>query len=452
MALVLERFFRFTTYLEEVSLICSDAERQLVNFLTELLNQVDERYINRARRILSIPKPSEAEESDAIESLILAAAHMDTLLSETEVFPRQRPPLEVYDFLEKAFPEVLPNGWQLALALLPIYNFAADPDLTERLKKRLGWMPEQPPKHVVLYLAEIERNNPTMWALLAHEMGHALGEAKEIWQTVYVSQTPQKVERPYWITEFVTDNIAIKVLGPAYLCAFALVTLLDDNPTHYSDSHPALYKRLEMLKQELDLMGVLEGRTKEVVDGYYQLVLERIGDKLPDADWKYNWDDLFRRIGKTVNMKIKRGRKFSEQDRKRSEFLADLLQKGTPISSFLDEKRCRSINEKAKQLLGDLKETTTVNRQNRLGEFKGRLNEIIDDFVEESTDPIWVLNAGWLDRWGKIKERDPGLESLSDWQEWLRKTDTILKKSVEAISIHEKLRRNKDAPQRASNY
>ena len=450
LALATERFSRFTTYLDEVSLICSDAELQLVDFLKGSLHRIDEREIKGAERILK-PEPTEQEERYAARFLILATYHMDLLLSETEVFPRQRPLLEVYDFLEKAFPEVLSNGWQLIVVLWHIYNFAADPYLAARVKKALGWMPEQPAP-VVLYLAEIERYTPTMWVLLAHEMGHALDEAKEIGQSVSVSQEPLIAARPYWVTELVADCIAVKVLGPAYFCAFASLALLDYNPAHYSDSHPALYKRLEMLKRELESTGVLEGRTKEVVDGYYQLVLERIGDKLPDADRKCNWDDFFRRIGKAVNMKIKKDRKFSKQDRKRSEFLADLLQKGTPISSFLDEKRCRSINEKAKQLIGDLKETSTVNRQNRLGKFKGRLKEIIDEFVEESTDPIWVLNAGCLDRWGKIKERDAGLESLSDWQKWLRKTDTILKKSIEAIVIHEKLRRNKDAPQRASNY
>lgn len=449
LALVLERFFRFSTYLDEVSLICSDAELQLVAFFHELLRQVNEREIKRAARILSLPELADGDEADAIESLISAVAHMDILLLETEIFPRQRPPLEVYDFLEKAFPGVLSKEWQIAIVLWPVYNFGVEPDLSERLKEKLDWVKERPPKHVVLYLAEVEKDDPMMWSLLAHEMGHALDEAEKIGDSVFEAGAPaQIVELPRWITELIADNIAIRVLGPAYFCAFASLTLLDNNPRTYYSSHPALHKRVEMLKQELELMDVLKGKTKEVVDGYYQLVTERARtEPVSPEDKLIKWEDIFNRIKSTVDKKAEELHKFDRQDRKRSEALADLLQKGTPISSFQDEERCRSINEKAKQLLGDLKETSGRNRQERLNEFKGRLTEIIDGFVEKPTDSIWVLNAAWIDRWDKMKEWDPGLGSLSDWQEWLRKTDTILKKSIEAISIHEELQRNKDDPQ-----
>lgn len=449
LALVLERFFRFTTYLEDVSLICSDSERHLVEFFDELLRQVNEREIKRAARILCLPELVEAEESDAINLLILAVAHMDILLSETEVFPRQRPLLEVYDFLEKAFPKALSDGWQLAVVLWPIYNFSVEPDLAERLKERLDWMIERPSKHVVLYLAEIERNDPTMWALLAHEIGHALDEAEKIGDNVFEPGAPTQIEElPRWITELIADNIAIRVLGPAYFCAFASLTLLDDNPRTFYSSHPALHKRLEMLKRELELMDVLDGKTKEVVNGYYQLVTERTRTEPESPEDKLiNWEEIFNKINNIVDKEAEKLHKFDGQDRKRSESLVDLLQKGTPISSFLDEERHRSINEKAKQLLGDLRETSGFDRQKRLDEFKRRLNEIIDDVIEEPTDPIWVLNAGWIDRWDKIKKWDPRLGSPSDWQEWLSKTDTILRKSIEAIPIHEGLGRNRNDPQ-----
>lgn len=451
LALVVERFSRFTTYLDEVSLICSDAELRLVDFFRELLSQVNEREIKRAARILSLPKIAKRDEGAAIESLILAAAHMDILVSETELFPRQRPSLEVYDFLEKAFPGVLFKEWQIAIVLWPIYNFGVEPDLAERLKEKLDWVKERPPKHVVLYLAEVEKDDPMMWSLLAHEMGHALDEAEKIGDTVFAPSEPTQIEEfPRWITELIADNIAIRVLGPAYFCAFASLTLLDNNPRTYYNSHPVLHKRVEMLKQELELMDVLKGKTKEIVDGYYQLVTERARtEPVSPEDKLITWEDIFNKIKSTVDKQAKNLHNFNKQDRKRSEALAGLLQKGTPISSFLDEERRRSINEKAKQLLGDLRETSGRDRQKRLAKFKGRLNEIIDDFVEKPTDPIWVLNAGWIYRWDKMKEWDAGLGSLSDWQEWLRKIDidTVLKKSIEAIAIHEKLRRNKDDPQ-----
>lgn len=444
LALVYERVSRFRTYLEEVSLTCSNAELHLVYFLGTLLHEVNEHEIKRATRILSFPKPNEEEESDARELLILAAAHMDVLLSETEVFPRQRPLLEVYDFLEKAFPEVLTNGWELAVVLWPIYNFGTDPDLTERLKKALDWMPEQPPKHVVLYLAEIERNNPTMWTLLAHEMGHALDEAKKIGETILGTEADDQIGMPpRWITELVADTIAVRVLGPAYFCAFASLALLDDDPTHYSHSHPALYKRMQMLKQELERMGVLEKETRETIEAFYQLVTERIKDELPRADREYRWDHVFSRVREAVNKEVEEVHKFSEIDRKESEALAGLLGKGIPISSFVDEKRCRSINEEAKQLLHDLRKTTGVNRDKRLPDFKGQLNKIIKDFDEEPTHPIKVLNAGWIDRWNELLDWCSRSGSTNEWNKWweqVQKSDALLKKSIEAISIREELR------------
>lgn len=442
LALLLERFFRFNTYLEEVSLTCSDAELHLVDFFRGLLHQVNERTIKRATRILSLPQPSEEEESDAIKSLILAAAHMDILLLETELFPRQRPPLEVYDFLEKAFPEVLSDKWQLAVVLWPIYNFGVETDLAERLKEKLDWMVERPPKHVALYLAEIERNNPTMWALLAHEMGHALDEAKKIGDSIFVTGAPTQIEEfPHWVTELVADSIAIKVLGPAYFCAFASLTLLDDNPRSYYKSHPALHKRLEMLKQELELRGILDGKTKDVVEKYYQLIIERVGSEpaFPE-DTIFTWEDIFQSVREAVDKKIEEVHKFNTEDREKSEELAKLLHEGIPISSFLDEKCCRLINEETKQLLHDLVETTGVNRQKRLPAFKGRLNKIIKDFDKEPVHPIEILNAGWIDRWEELLDWCSKSGSTSEWWERLQKGDAILKKSIEAISIHEGLR------------
>ena len=135
LALVHERVSRFRIYLEEVSLSCSDAERRLVYFLDTLLHEVSEREIRRAKRMLSSSDLIDGGENDATRFLILAAYHMDILLSETEVFPRQRPPLEVYDFLESTFPEVSSKGWDLAVVLWPVHNFGVDPDLAERLKK-----------------------------------------------------------------------------------------------------------------------------------------------------------------------------------------------------------------------------------------------------------------------------------------------------------------------------
>lgn len=446
LALVFERFFRFNTYLQEVSLICSDAELRLVDFLRQLLKQqVDEREIKRAIRLLSLPKVSEDEENAASELLISAASHMDILLSETEVFPRQRPPLEVYDLLEKAFPNVLTNGWKLAVVLWPIYNFGADPDLTERLKKALDWMPEQPPKYVVLYLAELEKDNPLKWALLAHEMGHALDEAKNIGEIVLGTEAEEQIGMPpRWITELVADSIAIKVLGPTYFCAFASLTLLDDNPTRYYSSHPALHKRIEMLKQELGLMGVLENKTKEIVNEYYQLVMERVkGEPRFPEDTMFTWEDTFNRVREAVNKEVMEVHKFNEIDRKESETLAGLLRKGIPISSFMDEERCCSINEEAKQLLHDLRKTTGANRDKRLPDFKRRLNRIIKDFDEEPTHPIKILNAGWIDRWSELLDRCSRSGSTNEWNQWwkqVQRSDALLKKSIEAIPIHEKLR------------
>jgi len=446
LALVLERFSRFTKYLEDVSLICSESERELLEFFNELLHRVDEREIERATRILSLPDPAEVEETDAINSLISAVAEMDILLPETEVFPRQRPSLEVYDFLEKAFPEILSDRWQVTVVLWPVYNFAVEPDLAERLKEKLDWMIERPPKHVAVYLAEIERDNPLMWVFLAHEMGHALDEAKNIGNSIFAPEAPAQIEEyPRWITELVADTIAIRVLGPAYFYAFTSLTLLDSNPTRFYSSHPALHKRIEMLKQELDLMGVLENKTKEVINEYSQLVMERIKDepKFPE-DTIINWDDAFNKVREAVNKEVKESHKFKEINRKESEALAALLGRGIPISSFLDEELRHSINEKAKQLLHNLKETTGVNRQKQLPNFKKQLNKIIKDFNEKPTHPVKILNAGWIDRWNELLDwcsRAISTNELNKWWEQVQKGDAILKKSMEAIPIHEELRK-----------
>ena len=308
-------------------------------------------------------------------------------------------------------------------------------------------MPEQPPKHVVLYLAEIERNNPIMWALLAHEMGHALDEAKKIGETILGSEAAGQIEEsPRWITELVADTIAIKVLGPAYFCAFASLTLLDNNPTYYSDSHPALHKRLEMLKQELERMGVLEKETREAVDGYHQLIAKRIENEPRFREDTFNWEDTFNRVREAVDRQADELRKFNGEDRGKSEELSKLLHEGIPISSFVNEKHCRSINEEAKQLLHDLRKTTAANRQKRLPNFKGQLTKIIEDFDEEPTHPIEILNAGWIDRWIEILDWCSRSGTTNEWNKWwnqVQKGDAILKKSIEAIPIHRGLQGNK---------
>ena len=448
LALVHERVSRFRIYLEEVSLSCSDAERRLVYFLDTLLHEVSEREIRRAKRMLSPSDLIDGGENDATRFLILAAYHMDILLSETEVFPRQRPPLEVYDFLESTFPEVSTKGWELAVVLWPVHNFGVDPDLAERLKKALGWMPPQPPKHVVLYLAEIERNNPIMWALLAHEMGHALDEAKKIGETILGSEAAGQIEEsPRWIAELVADTIAIRVLGPAYFCAFASLTLLDNNPTYYSDSHPALHKRLEMLKQELERMGVLEKETRETVDGYHQLIAKRIENEPRYPQDRLNWEDTFNRVREAVDRQADELRKFNGEDRGKSEELSKLLNEGIPISSFLERKNLESINSDARQLLFDQKENPrSQDPKKRLARFKRRLNKLIKGLTEEPTHPIEILNAGWIGRWIEILDWCSRSGTTNEWNKWwnqVQKGDAILKKSIEAIPIHQGLQGNK---------
>lgn len=495
LAQITERIHRFKAFLLEASPSCSQSELELVDIYSALLANILEDEIKPSAIALSLlPNSLEVERDDIISVIILelliVCVELDTLLAAADIFPKLQPRIEAFSFINHLFPTNIYPNTARSIVLWGDYNFAElelreyliekikerldasnlNTGFTTPVQQRLASLSQRP---VVLYLAQLEKNNPLMWVPLAHEIGHAIEEERGITAKVIDGLQPRlNLSLPNsasdlhklrnWLPELISDEIGLRVLGASYYCALASFSALEPSPLNKASiTHPPSWNRLEMLSVHCTNI-----ESRNLMDFYKDLIAQRrlVDDQLfrvarlnlDVIDWQSVYDEVKQQIDLLVGIgtialdwatcKTLTNRKLRER---------------LPMSKLtsLGDEQLRSINNIAKQIVHRLEELTdeiVPDDDDTIKRLKKQLEDSEDLFKESACKPYEIVGAGWEERKKQIEEFAQkyfgNLQSVPATQQWDELDiriknceeqsdlmDSLLNKSLEIIPVIELL-------------
>ena len=119
----------------------------------------------------------------------------------------------------------------------------------------------------VLSLPAIEKDNTLLWANLFHEVGHWISTHRKIGESIlptiesyFTKTSPPNLVAKDWLEEIIADLIAVDLVGPAYLYAFATFALYTCRPPlmRPSQRYPSPNARFKYLFSRLSRNGGIE--------------------------------------------------------------------------------------------------------------------------------------------------------------------------------------------------
>lgn len=493
LALLIERVHRFQAFLDEVSPLCTNSELQLVGMYEALINSVEVEEIKPSAVALSLLSQGAEEETSqdiintVVPMLLITSVELDTLLAAADVFPKLQPRPESYEFVKRLFPTNVYENSALAVVLWSDYNFgelelrgyiidkmketivalgleAAEGTAAER---RLDTLQVKP---IVLYLAQLEKGNPLMWVPLAHEVAHSIEEEHNISAAVItgliskLNLEPEEAATELdflksWLPEFISDEIALRVLGPSYYCAFATFSILEPAPMDKPSTHPPPWNRLEMMKQHCTLP-----RTEDIINYFAELVSERrqwdekLSGSQPIELTIVDWVDVYNEVKHQVETLAGDIDGTGRASWETSMTLAtERLRHALPVSSSVQggNEQLKSMNALVLQIMHKVSELGVQTAPQEDAVVQGlmkRLDESIDNYRERPCEPSEIIGAGWIEKKTQLEEfsRDflgdlPSFTPVKQWevldervQQWKGRStliDSLLTKSLEITPI-----------------
>jgi len=230
---------------------------------------------------------------------------------------RQTPLRESYYLLDGALGRVYAEE-KPSMILGSLFN-ALEFDFYQLLRDRLPRIDDimtEGYRNIVLQLPICDRTAPAAWAILAHEIGHAIdvkhGLSVEAVSNV-VSEPPAILEA--WAGELAADLIAAEVLGPAPIlsllgleyCMYPRRCVVD-----WSNSHPATLWRLHAVRDYVDDRGFAPELLSTEIGLYEraweQALLHHYGDhsmrERVRENSRQNHEDVIRPIAKEIRALI----------------------------------------------------------------------------------------------------------------------------------------------------
>lgn len=288
---IAERFLRLEKYIEEAEIELAEQQLHLVDYIrnsiVERLGELEKLW----QRTLRERESKEAYDIDrAVSALVRLAASLERFKNlhkalrwfytpwveaETETFLR--------DFFNTPLSQQLFEELNVTVGLTEDYDFV-NPYPAVHFGSR------QPNTPNIVALPLIEKDNPLMWPVLMHEVGHALIQASDIDRKFEVTISSQKAPESskrilhQWARELGSDLLALKLLGPSYLLAylnFYSFIFHDPKKSIYafhkdSKNTPSPVKRVEFLRARLQRMDHRFFIKGELLDFYWTLFEMRL--------------------------------------------------------------------------------------------------------------------------------------------------------------------------------
>lgn len=409
-----------------------------------------------------IRKLLKAEPLEEYETIALITIHQNLVralygIHERLVFlPRERVQQEVFFCLKDLFGEEWRNG-EGSVILTTIYNaheyrlvdVLKDNEVLEEKLPTIDKLQPFSPDTSVLELPIINRADPLIWPLLAHEFGHTLDRRYSITKHVLHKinedlKVSSEVSEVFgnWFAEVLADFVAGTVLGPvALLPLFSLEVSLStilDGPSPLTGTHPPTTFRFARLREYLTSALGLSLEPFEPLISIYQNDQDRRISELDSKSktTKSSEDDLLRRVFDMLKNDLRSSIEsivsspVKKSDLDKVSELKQRLAEGIPIASF--------------RAVGDRQISSSLSSCRSEGSTRERTYSALAELNETPCTTAQILSAGWAFKLESYEERlrlafESDKPDLSIYDEFLHGLDRLLLKSIQLSSVHRAL-------------
>jgi hypothetical protein len=367
------------------------------------------------------------------------------------------PPHEIFTLLreiQQAFPDAGIRDNETDVLLSETFNYG-EIDLHTAIEWQLQQakiLKSVPGKEtIVIILPYTQVNNPLMWTIISHEIGHFVEKYHSLGKKVLgkiLACPPGNVTEGTeldWVEELISDAVAIRLLGPAYLFSFASITILQSSLGRPSRTHPSELLRVRVAFNELKRtcltasVPIATALTTKLVDLFeekFKFNEKYLGDKYmgPSAVHARPTDDVVALITQELD-DLKIG-KLSNDSLIRSEALARALAKGQPVSALRKERI--DLQSKVESLRQSLSGSTVSQ-----AEIMKTFFEIRDCMIEKPSTCAEIINAGYIHRYQNVLPQilnglaGPAVNDyVPEHKKTINQVDRLLKVSLQATEIH----------------
>lgn len=298
---------------------------------------------------------------------------------------------------------------------------------------------------IILDIPKIEKDNPLMWTILAHEIGHVFDfNSLEVTNTIFKGlELPSDQLRilQKWTKEIVADIISIRIMGPAYLLSSIFFNLCLFNLENFSSTHPSIKYRISTMKsllidefemENIDYIISLFDEIQTFDGSPISESCEACGQELSHTKLE-NIEELIKildvNVEKAKKIIVPKIKEFTGLQYNHSIDLSKNLMADIPINSS------RELDD---NILKDLHDSFIPNQDN--------IYTLLEKFEEKSNIIPEIISAGWINKIEKILpkfvelflENEEGNfeDKYSEYRDFLNKKDNLLLKSIEIADIH----------------
>jgi hypothetical protein len=466
--------YRVREYLQRIPPGASNEHRRLIEALLRVLERSEHDATTGFAALRDIP-PVDESRQQAIEHLEIALRRLSncfiTIHELLAYLPRESINPEVVFALESCFPDFFAQA-KPSVVLGCIVN-AFEFDFVEILKEKLPEISEidifsEGEQIRVLQLAICDVDSSLAYAILAHEVGHAIDSQHRISSEVvreFVTDFSAQgdVDEDFlkilqsWCGELCADLIALLFVGPApMLSLLSMEYCIHPGYEIYmhNDTHPSTRTRLQVMEQSLT--GAARALVRSETDFYDDAWHLNIRQQVSDPKQQKDAEDLHRKITENLIMpmadrvRVKLSRlalpdlSFVEGSLKRC---VNRLRLGSPVSAqgerpeSLAKKvrahkkkyKCNPFNSEEKQCEWEKWE------EERRGAFK----TLCKEFTEKPLDVPTILLAGYRrrtkiidDLYQEKKQPLASSRAVEDLCKSLSGLDRLIGSSIVTARVH----------------
>lgn len=444
-----ERIIRTEVFLNDVLKDASDEDTNIVKLYQSSIESIKDQIVHPLEIMKLYHRKDIPKEilKGCINECLNVFIRIRKLHSLLAYVPNLQTKTETYTLVQSVFKEISSikdKKLELSIVLFDIYNYEML-NISQTLKD--GGLIEKDVQcnRLIIELPKIERNNPLMWTILIHEIGHTLDNnylkvTERVFSNIQLPSNQLRILKN-WTKECVSDLISLKIMGPSYMLSFMFFNLLIGDLERFSETHPSAKWRLSFMESKLcefnsDIRSILEllDERKDFDLDVDENLCQECWQRMPKQELNQeNLEVLKNELNKIVieilkAIETENINQFTFDQYCRTVLLSESLKAGIPISSsrILNDseitKLCKSFNK---------------NKEN--------IYELLKKFEEKPNSISEIINAGWNH---KIKNVLPEAISLffenndnfkikyRKYHKILDKNDNVLSKSIEIADIH----------------
>lgn len=488
-----EKIIHLDLFLKSLKSISPPEERELIKFFEKEVERLKIGIYRSIRSFLIKPKDKVIQEDfikNSLEEFFSACNGIITIQDEIDTFVSlPKLPTEIYTTIQSVFSRSSLAKIRVDPTIL--YTHSNIPSFTKISSRIIE------PTRTILVIPYIDFSNPIMWAYLFHEMGHAVQRHEEeadipklVLEVVEYLKAQKKLIPEYndlseqaellqnYIGELISDRIALKLMGPAFLNSFVLWLLTwspNEFPDYYlpSEKHPSPEHRIKLMNAFFQNERLDTSLSQQYTDLFF-FVTNQTKIHLSKASLIQHICPVCKteedEFGIPPLPIIQRGT--AEQDNLLLQ-LEDIIEAITQVFKKIDflpvSKNYIPTSDPFKSLIKTLSENIPIPSRRRKSDsnqsicqktseiikfrdaefsqedFREKFDEILDLLCEEPNDVADILNAGWqikasghFSRFEDIfnKKEFSVTECFDAFSKYIDAFNHRLLKSIEIANIH----------------